>query len=356
MPALLTRLLVAFFILSGSFATYGQQGPSTFTNPLLPAGADPFTFYKDGYYYYMNTAGGRLVLRKTKNMTDLVNAEQKTIYVPPRGEAWSRELWAPEIHFIKGYWYVYFSADDGDNINHRIYVLQNSSSDPMKGEWKFKGKVADPSDKWAIDASVFEYQNKLYMVWSGWEGDVNGRQDIYIARMKTPLAIQGKRARISSPVYKWERNGDLSGNPSHVDVNEGPQPLLHGNKLFLVYSASGCWTDFYALGMLTFTGNNPLDSASWKKSPAPVFVQSPENGVYAPGHNSFFQSPDGKEDWILYHANSRPGEGCGGHRTPRAQKFTWQPDGTPFFGVPVKTGVPLTIPSGQVSTTEKIKD
>jgi GH43 family beta-xylosidase len=38
-----------------------------------------------------------------------------------------------------------------------------------------------------------------------------------------------------------------------------------------------------------------------------VFQTSEENGVYAPGHNSFFTSPDGKEDWILYHANTKPG-------------------------------------------------
>ena len=112
------------------------------------------------------------------------------------------------------------------------------------------------------------------------------------------------------------------------------------DKLFIVYSASGCWTDFYALGVLTASADGDLmDAASWKKSAQPVFKQSLENKVFAPGHNSFFKSPDGKEDWILYHANSEPGQGCGKHRSPRAQKFTWNADGTPFFGEPVKEGM-----------------
>ena len=52
----------------------------------------------------------------------------------------------------------------------------------MNGNWTFKGKVADENDKWAIDGDVFEHNGQLYMIWSGWEGDKNGQQDIYIAK------------------------------------------------------------------------------------------------------------------------------------------------------------------------------
>jgi GH43 family beta-xylosidase len=342
------NLLLVLFL--GMYACAIAQ-TKTFTNPLLPSGADPYSFYKDGYYYYTHTAGSRLVIWKTKNLAELKTAESKTIFIPPAGTAYSKDLWAPEIHFIQGKWYTYFAADDGSNNTHRMYVVENASADPMQGDWILKGKVADSLDKWAIDGDVFEHKGQLYMIWSGWEGDINFEQDIYIAKMKNPWTIEGNRVRISRPAYNWEKNGDLKGNPSHVDVNEGPQILKHKNKLFIIYSASGCWTDFYALGMLTFTGkNNLLDSMQWKKSPAPVFVRSPENKVYAPGHNSFFKSPDGKEDWILYHANAEPGQGCGRNRSPRAQKFTWKRDGTPNFGEPIKTNVAIPIPSEEQPT------
>jgi GH43 family beta-xylosidase len=289
-----------------------------------------------------------IVIWKTKNLADLATAQKVTIFIPPPGRSYSKQLWAPEIHFIQNKWYVYFAADDGDNNHHRMYVLENVSQDPIKGKWVLKGRLNDGTDKWAIDGSVFRYKDKLYFVWAGWEGDLNGQQNIYIAQMKNPWTLMGKRVKISSPVFDWEKDGDLNDpqDPSHVNVNEGPQPLIHGDRLFLVYSASGCWTDSYALGLLSFkSGKDPLDSSAWLKSDQPVFKKSVVNGVYAPGHNSFFKSPDGKQDWILYHANDKPGQGCGLRRSPRAQPFTWNKDGTPFFGEPVKTGAPIPVPS-----------
>ena len=334
------RLRISSFPVVGAVSTY--------TNPLLPSGPDPYSCYKDGYYYYTHTMGNRLDLWKTKDITDLRHAEHKTIYTPPAGTEWSRDLWAPEIMFLDGKWYAYYAADGGNNKGHRLYVLENASPDPMAGEWVFKGKITDATDKWAIDGDVFRYKDRLYMVWSGWEGDENGEQDIYIAGMKDPLTIESARVKIGSPEYGWEKIGDIKNpknDPPHINVNEGPQGLVHGDDLFVIYSASACWTDNYALGMLRYTGKGDiLDPASWKKSDSAVFRQSPANGVYATGHNSFFLSPDGKENWILYHANSKPGQGCGNTRAPRAQKFTWNAAGEPVFGDPVKDNVPLPVP------------
>ncbi|MFD0793711.1 family 43 glycosylhydrolase [Mucilaginibacter litoreus] len=329
-----------------SLAVFSQQ--KTFTNPLLPSGADPWVIYHKGYYYYTNSTGHNLAIWKTKNMADLASAEKKVVWTPPANTEYSKELWAPELHFLNGKWYMYFAADDGDNNHHRMYVIENASADPTQGNWTFKGKVGDDTNKWSIDGSVFTHKGQLYMIWSGWEGDYNGQQDIYIAKMKNPWTIDGQRSKISGPLYDWEKNGDLGkdSNPPHVNVNEGPEILMHGDKLFLIYSASGCWTDFYALGMLTASANsNLLDPKSWTKLTKPVFERSVKNAVYAPGHNSFFKSADGKEDWIIYHANSKPGQGCGGFRSPRMQKFTWNADGSPIFGEPIAEGVKLVAPT-----------
>ena len=330
-------------------ATGYAQKQQTFTNPLLSSGADPWCIYKDGYYYYTNSTGSNITLWKTSSIATLKTAEKKVVFTPPASGPYSKELWAPEIHFLQGKWYIYFAADAGNNAGHRLWVLENSSTDPLKGEWIVKGKLTTPEDKWSIDGSLFEHNKQLYVIWSGWEGDVNESQNIYIAKMKNPWTVEDSRVKLSTPQLDWETHGDLN-NPNdvpHVNVNEGPEVLVHGNKVFLIYSASGCWTDFYALGMLTATaGNDLMNPASWTKSPQPVFKQSIENSVYAPGHNSFFKSPDGKEDYILYHANAKPGQGCGGFRSPRAQKFTWKKDGSPDFGVPVKEGEILKVPSG----------
>jgi GH43 family beta-xylosidase len=345
-------LLLVFCCLANTlvFRGYAQDaGTGTFINPLLPSGPDPWVIYHDGYFYYTNSTGNRLEIWKTKTMPGLTTAPHKTIWKPPVNTAYSKDIWAPELHFLQGKWYMYFAADDGHNTQHRMYVLENASPDPLEGDWIFKGQIGDNTNKWAIDGSVFENRGQLYMIWSGWEGDTNGQQNIYLAKMKNPYTVTGERVKISSPEFEWEKYGDLRANddPPHVNVNEGPEILLHDGKVFLIYSASGCWTDHYALGMLTAKASaNLTDLASWKKSPEPVFKTSEENSVYAPGHNSFFQSADGKEDWIIYHANPTPGCGCGNKRSPRMQKFTWKKDGTPDFGIPVKTGAPIPVPGG----------
>lgn len=337
--------LFGFFLMLVFTSGFAQSG--TFTNPISPSGADPYSTFHEGYYYYTHTLQNKLVLWKTKNLANIADAESKTIWTPPQGTMYSKDIWAPEFHIIDGKWYVYFAADDGDNKNHRMYALENANEDPFQGEWEFKGKVAAWPDRWAIDGNVFKYQNELYMIWSGWEGHTNGQQNIYIAKMKNPWTIEGKRVLISEPTHAWEKQGDLDDeeNPPHVNVNEGPQYLEHNGNIFIVFSANGCWTDYYSLGLLSLTGEDILDPASWVKQDKPIFKKSEENSVYAPGHNSFFKSPDGSEDWILYHANSNPGEGCGTKRSPRMQKIEWNEDGTPKLGKPVSAETVLEIPS-----------
>jgi GH43 family beta-xylosidase len=147
----------------------------------------------------------------------------------------------------------------------------------------------------------------------------------------------GDRVLLSAPTYGWEQEGRK--------INQAPVALQHSGKTFIVYSASYCGSSSYKLGMLTYTGDDPLRTASWTKSPWPVFQGT--NEVYAPGHNTFFRSPDGTEDWIVYHANDSPNGSCDLNRTPRIQRFTWRSDGTPDFGSPVSVNTELAVPSGE---------
>lgn len=328
----------------------------TFSNPLCNYGPDPWALWHDSFYYYMHTMIDSLVLWRTKDITNVRNAEKKTIWIPvdPSNK---HNLWAPEIHHIDGKWYIYYAADDGNTDNHQLYVLENANKDPFDGEFVMKGRIStDKDNNWAIDGSLFENKGKLYMVWSGWKTrrvDTE-TQCIYIAEMKNPWTLGSERVLISQPELEWERHyiNEQGWNPPHkVFVNEGPQPLKspQGKYIHVVYSASGVWTPYYALGMLTAdVDSNLLDPASWKKSPKPLFRQSPENGVYGTGHNSFFKSPDGKEDYILYHARSTQVDppGMGDTRNPRMQKIEWGADDYPVFGIPYPTSKRLKKPSG----------
>ena len=141
--------------------------------------------------------------------------------------------------------------------------------------------------------------------------------------------------------------GEKVGGPTYV--NEGPEAITNSaGNLFITFSASGCWTDNYCLGLLTLkTGGNPLAAMDWTKTKTPVFGTLESSGTYGPGHNGFFKSADGTQDWIIYHANNLKGQGCGAARNPRIQQFTWNNDGSPNFGTPLHINTPTKKPSGE---------
>ncbi len=197
-------------------------------------------------------------------------------------------------------------------------MLENSGDDPRVGTWIDKGKIADTTaDYFAIDGTEFSYNAVHYFIWSGHVSNTDQTQRLYIARLANPWTLSGTRYLISDPDFDWEKAG------SPPAVNEGPEILMNPKgKIFLIYSASGCWTDDYALGMMALKeGGDPLNKADWTKTPAPVFTKNASNQAFGPGHNAFFKSKDGKEGWILYHANPTTSLGCGDTRNPRIQKF-----------------------------------
>lgn len=62
---------------------------------------------------------------------------------------------------------------------------------------------------------------------------------------------------------------------------------------------------------------------------------------------SFFLSPDGTQWWNVYHATTNSEGSCDGNRYTSVQIVNWNSNGTPNFGVPVKTGTTLSGPSGE---------
>lgn len=346
------QLLIIFSICSLFFVFYScnnnrkESGKvsleNTYRNPLLPSGFQPWALYHTGKYYYMQGAEDRIILRQTDDITDLVNAPQKEVWLP-KDSTNAFHLWCPEIHFLNNKWYIYFAADDGNTDNHQLYVLENDAADPFDGEFIMKGRIkTDPDNNWAIHANVVEHHDKLYMVWSGWQTRriETETQCIYIAEMENPWTLKSDRVLISKPEFEWERqwiNPDGSRTAYPIYVNESPQ-FFHTkdrDKILVLYSASGIWTPYYAIGMLYADANsNLLDPVSWTKSEIPVFMQNAENKVYSIGNPAFLTSPDSDEAYFLYHARNVELE-AGDSRTPRMQKIEWDEAGFPVFGIPL---------------------
>ncbi|WP_161890467.1 glycoside hydrolase family 43 protein [Pontibacter russatus] len=318
-----------------------------FTNPIAD-GADPWVFRKDGAYYFCSAGNGGIYVSKSEKLTE--PGEKVKVWETP-DTGWNQSnVWAPEMHFLGGKWYIYYAAakkPGGPFIYQRSGVLESESDNPF-GPYIDKGMLytgdsiqyENSEANWAIDLTPMQLNGQLYAIWSGWEKNADTdktKQHLYIASMRNPWTISSNRVHLSSPVEPWETGGPL-------DLNEGPQVLKHKGKVFIIYSTRESWLKEYRLGQLALSDTllNPMEAARWQKS-GPIMLGTEE--VLGVGHCSFTTSPDGTEHWVLYH--SKKTEKPGWDRNIRAQQFFWTTDGFPYFGEPVPAGVLLPVPSGE---------
>ena len=145
-----------------------QPAPRTvFINPLLPKPSqDPYVVFQDGIYHAINTNGRVLFVRSSRDLVELYRREPIAVWTaPPRGPN-SKHVWAPELHFLQGKWFIYYAADDGRNRNHRLWVLESRGADPA-GRYRSRGMLQ--TGGWAIDGTLCrDVEGRLFLIWSGW--------------------------------------------------------------------------------------------------------------------------------------------------------------------------------------------
>ncbi len=268
------------------------------SHPLIEQRADPYVyFHKDGYYYFTASVPeyDRIELRRAWSVKGLAKAEPLCIWRKHASGPMSWHIWAPELHYIDGKWFIYFAAGQAEDPWYiRTWVLENDSPDPFCGEWKEKGLLISEWDSFMLDTTVFENHGKHYAVWAQKSRERTENSCLYIAEMLTPYTLKLPQTLLTRPEYDWECCG--------FKVNEGASVLQRNGKVFITYSASA--TDAsYCMGMLVAEdGADLLKATSWHKEEKPVFATDEKAGIFGPGHNSFTTSRDGKEDYLIYHA------------------------------------------------------
>ena len=234
------------------------QTVSAFKDKRPSFGQDPHLQpYEDGYLLVQSAYNDRrIVIKQLRFLEDFRSHPSQTIWM----DAGQKQIWAPEIHHLDNRWYIYYASSDGENSNHRTYVIE---AETPFGPYHQLGKVADPdNDFWSIDTTIFEHEGQRYAAWSGWATEFAGfPQHLYLAALLSPNRI-GPRSCIASPHFNWET--------SIQPILEGPQVLKTQEKLFLTYSANASWTNEYCVGLLEYTGGPLLDPNSWVKGPQPI--------------------------------------------------------------------------------------
>lgn len=316
-----------------------------FYNPISPGDApDPFMTYdpETGYYYAIYTQGNRLELFRHKHAAEVLkNGESKIIYRADGTNLIWGDIWAPEMHRgTDGLWYIYTSGritkEPGEK---RVFVVGSLTSDPF-GEWEYKNMPA--KDIFSIDPTVYTTPDGVQYICYSKVHREHG-QVLDIAQMTNPYTCHSAKT-IARAELDWELVEPYVGKRA---ILEGAFFLENNGRLFIIYSANGCWSDHYALGVLEYMGGDMTDEKTWKKHPKPLLVYG--NGVYGPGHASFFRSPDGSEVWCAYHGMSQSNPSV----TPASryfniQKVEFDETGYPVMGQPVGWLAPQIPPSGEV--------
>jgi len=311
---------------------------SSLLQPLILQRADPhISRQADGRYYFVASVPqyDRIEIRRATRIEELADAPAVAVWHKPDTGPCSELVWAPELHFNEGAWYVYFAAAPSREIvnglfQHRMYALRNRAADPLKGEWELLGPIDTGIDSFCLDATTFSHRGQLYCLWAQKDSAIAGNSNLYIAPLKTPWQLGGPPVMLSRPEYDWECRGFL--------VNEGPSVLIRNGRVFISYSASAT-DENYAMGLLwADAGADLLDPAHWRKSAQPVMRSCPEDRVFGPGHNSFVAGPAEGEVLLVYHARTYTEiEGdplWNPDRHTFVKPLRWDADGMPLFGRP----------------------
>lgn len=304
--------------------------------PFIEQRADPYVYrHTDGKYYFTASvpAYDKIVLRRADSLKKLQIAEETVIWTKHENGEMSKHIWAPEIHYLDGKWYVYFAAGEKDNIwKIRPFVLECADSDPVTGTWVEKGKMQRSDDDiysfeaFSLDATVFEHRGQHYYIWAEKVSVGIQISNLYIARMESPTKLATAQVLLTTPDYDWERRD--------IWVNEGPAVLKKNGRIFVTFSASATG-ECYCMGMLSIGEDEDLlDPRAWKKERYPVLTSSKDEKLFGPGHNSFTVLEDGTEVCV-YHA--RPYSEIVGdplydpNRHAMLMKIEWDENGYPVF-------------------------
>ncbi len=322
----------------------------TKTDIFIADRADPYiTLGKDGYYYFTASYpmyGGadkegydRVILRRAKTIEGLKDAEEKVIWDEKDSDICNRFIWAPEMHYIGGKWYVYYAASSSPNNVWDIncHVIMCEGDDPYNDPWVEKGKFqAAEGDTFSftgfsLDMTYFECNNRSYVIWA----QNGGNSNLYMAEVDPaePWKTITPNMLLTKPEYYWEK--------VVIPVNEGASVVIHDDKVIVAYSASATGPE-YCIGLMYADVNSDLlDIKSWTKMDKPALTSEDLIDEYGPGHNSFTVDEDGNTIFVYHSRSKECYEGsCGyGHEDPlydpcrsaRIRKVVWDENGLPIL-------------------------
>lgn len=144
---------------------------TSYNQPFIEQRADPYVYkHTDGMYYFTASVPeyNKIILRRSDTIEGLKEAEEHVLWRKHEKGPQSIHIWAPEIHYIYGGWYIYYAAGDAADIwEIRPYVLHCKGQNPLEDEWEELGmmQAADGDEfsfhAFSLDATVFQHKGNI---------------------------------------------------------------------------------------------------------------------------------------------------------------------------------------------------
>lgn len=244
---------------------------------LVPLG-DPFILLHNGTYYAYGTNAEDGIEVYTSD--DLNKWKKETKLALHKNDTWAnRWFWAPEVYYVNGKFYMYFSADE-----HIAVAVSDSPLGPFKQENKKPMLLGEK----AIDNSLFiDDDGKAYLFFDRFNDGLN----IWVAELTDDL-LSIKEETMHPCIHvsqSWEEVWPR--------VNEGPFVIKRNGLYYMTYSANSYESPFYGIGCAT-TDNIMGEWTKYEENP---LLQKPGDLVGV-GHSATFTDKEGNLR-IVFHAH-----------------------------------------------------
>ena len=201
---------------------------------------DPFVFVENGAYYLLGTTGNDtwergsdLVLYVSR---DLERFEKKCVLVTDGSLSSYQNIWAPELHFYRGKYYLIVSVYRAD-LGRGSLIFVSDALD--RAFTMLTGNYITPKDWGCLDATLFIYANTPYLCFSNeWVAPItnDGDGSLYVCELTDDLtALLGKPKKIISGKYCGFSVEVHHGGKSGY-VAEGPFLYEEDGKIVLLWS------------------------------------------------------------------------------------------------------------------------
>ena len=300
------------FAIPGSYTVKGRVAQEIYPFPLAKGYADPVILTHDGKYYYIATNDNKddigIYVREADTIQELFapGFKESIILDVQEEQGFVQTFWAPEFHWIGDDLYILFAVS-GKVWGPQCHLMRLKKGGNILSaqDWEspIRIKKKDGSylseDGITLDMTYFKADGVSCVVWSYRKGigtPYDTGSMLYIATVDetNPTILTSEPVLLSRPLYGWE---NIQGTIN----NEGPYPLITEDTIYITYSGGAANGYTYAIGLLSIPrGSNYLDAAAWHKSSTPVLSYYSSDGVYGPGHNSFFRDYEGNT-MIMYH-------------------------------------------------------